>query len=124
MTVPIPEYNTLAEEVKDLLSASQYPNAITVIWGHVLDGNVHLNIVIPGKFDFDPKFSEWLEQSVYKRVIQMKGSISAEHGIGQSKRQYLNMQKDEETLDWMHQVKHMFDPNGIMNPGKYLPERT
>jgi len=53
--------------------------------------------------------------------MKRKGSISAEHGIGQSKRKYLKQIKDDGELELMSQIKMAFDPHLILNPGKYLP---
>ena len=123
VSVPVSDFYNIATEIKNRLSATEYDHALTVVWGHFIDGNVHLNIVLPGKFDVDMYFSEWLESTIYDSVQKMKGSISAEHGLGQSKRKYLAKVKDKVALDLMYKIKQMLDPNGIMNPGKYLPDR-
>ena len=61
-----------------------------------------------------------VDDAVYSSVLKRRGSISAEHGIGQSKVDILEKIKDENVMDVMVQMKRLFDPHGIMNPGKVL----
>jgi FAD/FMN-containing dehydrogenase len=89
-------------------------------WGHAVDGNLHLNIVTIGKFDEDSNLKAVIEPFIYSAVRKRSGSISAEHGMGQSKRKY--GQKDVEVATWMGRMKYFFDPRGILNPGKVLPD--
>lgn len=91
-------------------------------WGHVIDGNLHLNVVVEGKFERDPELYETMERLVVDGIVQRGGSISAEHGLGQYKHKHMTRIKDTATLESMRAVKSLFDPHGIMNPGKYLPE--
>ena len=91
------------------------------VWGHVADGNAHVNIVTPGQYKKDTALAKHIETIVYDSVLKRSGSISAEHGIGQSKKEYLGHIKDDNVLNIMKQMKMMFDPHGIMNPNKYLP---
>lgn len=97
------------------------PQALCTNWGHVIDGNLHLNIVVPGQKDKDPELYVRLEELVLHGIIARGGSISAEHGLGQYKNKHLTRIKDPATLQTMRRIKTLFDPHGIMNPGKYLP---
>jgi FAD/FMN-containing dehydrogenase len=72
-------------------------------------------------FEKDTNFLEHLEGIVSDGVLKRGGSISAEHGSGQYKHKYMTQIKDPATLASMRSVKQLFDPNGIMNPGKYIP---
>jgi len=92
-------------------------------WGHAIDGNLHANVVAPGRFEKDAEVGEVLDRMVYERVAEMEGSISAEHGIGRLKREHLGIVKDPDVLDLMRDLKSLLDPKGILNPGKVLPER-
>lgn len=87
----------------------------------IIDGNLHFNVITPGNYELDPEIKNLLEPYLYEAVSRRGGSISAEHGIGQSKNKYLPIAKPPEVLNLMRTVKNSFDPNGIMNPGKYLP---
>lgn len=90
-------------------------------WGHILDGNLHLNFTTPNFFQANDKVLNSLEPFVFDQVLKMGGSISAEHGIGQSKRKLMFRVHTAETLDVMHAIKNVLDPNGILNPYKVLP---
>lgn len=92
------------------------------VFGHMGDGNLHFNLQAPEAMEsheFIARASD-IHALVYRHVIAMKGSISAEHGIGQLKREELAATKDPLALDVMRQIKHMLDPDGRMNPGKVL----
>jgi (R)-2-hydroxyglutarate---pyruvate transhydrogenase len=100
-------------------------------FGHVGDGNLHLNVVVPRSQDITPengqvdnvtRVQRILEPFVYQLVQRYNGSISAEHGLGQLKNEYLEYSKHSDVVQVMKLVKAVFDPNGIMNPGKYFPK--
>jgi FAD/FMN-containing dehydrogenase len=97
------------------------PQALLVNWGHVNDGNLHVNVLIPGKFDRDENLLNLLEPYLIDVVVGHGGSISAEHGLGQDKNKYLAKVKDPLVVQTMKSVKALFDPKGILNPGKYFP---
>ncbi len=89
--------------------SSAAPTAASWIFGHVGDGNLHVNVT---GFDGDDSF----DQSVYELVISMDGSISAEHGIGTSKAAFLPLQRSVAELNLMRGLKSVCDPDGILNP--------
>ena len=64
------------------------------------------------------------DEGIHEVVARYGGSISAEHGIGRMKRDYMPGIKDPVELDLMYALKHQFDPHGILNPGKVLPPRN
>ena len=119
VSIGIEAYMEVAEEVSEKLKALEMDEVVCV-WGHVGDGNAHINIV-SGQLDTDDATAEKIENIVYSSVLRRKGSISAEHGIGQSKRKYMKQIKDDATLELMSRTKALFDPHKILNPGKYLP---
>ena len=92
-------------------------------YGHIGDGNLHLNICVPGydNIDLINRLSDIIDSFVFNYVRQAKGSVSAEHGVGLQKAQYLNYSKSKEMIHYMKEIKKVFDPNGIMNPYKVLP---
>ncbi|KAI0348638.1 FAD-binding domain-containing protein [Trametopsis cervina] len=86
-------------------------------YGHVGDGNLHLNVIAAA---YTPEIEEALEPFVYELVASYKGSVSAEHGIGLMKTHALQYSKNPTSIALMKKIKNLFDPNGIMNPGKVL----
>jgi FAD/FMN-containing dehydrogenase len=101
------------------------PSARLVAYGHVGDGNLHFNLSEPadraGRNAFLALQGE-LGEAVHGCVREFRGSISAEHGIGQLKRSLLARHKDPTALAAMGAIKRALDPHGIMNPGKVLPD--
>ncbi|MDR3441189.1 FAD-binding oxidoreductase [Telmatospirillum sp.] len=98
------------------------PGVRPVPFGHVGDGNIHFNLSQPPGVDKETYLKEWarMNRIVHDIVVAMHGSISAEHGIGQLKRQELAHYKAPLELDLMKRIKAAFDPQGLMNPGKVL----
>jgi FAD/FMN-containing dehydrogenase len=100
------------------------PAGRLVAYGHVGDGNLHFNVSQP--IGADPKaflaHTHELETAVYSLVRQFRGSISAEHGIGRLKRAELGRHRGHVDLALMRAIKQALDPQGIMNPGKVLPD--
>lgn len=91
-------------------------------FGHVGDGNIHYNLSQPVDLAADDFLSKRavLNRTVHDVAVALDGSISAEHGIGISKRDELRHYKDPLELDMMRALKREFDPDGVMNPGKML----
>lgn len=123
VSLPIPDFEAFAREVQTALEARLKRDRTLLVtnWGHVVDGNLHLNVVVPGAFEKDPNLYQTIEEVVLQEVLDRKGSISAEHGLGQYKHIHLPRIKDPSTLDTMRSLKALLDPHGILNPGKYLP---
>ena len=99
-----------------------YPDFEIVWYGHIGDGNLHLNILKPdnlGKEAFFEKCAQ-VNDAVFDIVAKLGGSISAEHGVGLLKKPYLHYSRSNEELGYMRAMKQVFDPNGVMNPGKLL----
>ena len=98
------------------------PQARIVAFGHIGDGNIHYNISQPVGADRQAFLARWHEMNeiVHGIVLDMNGSISAEHGIGQLKRDELAKIRQPIEIDLMKRIKTAFDPAGIMNPGKVI----
>lgn len=95
-----------------------------IIWfGHIGDGNVHLNILKPATWETETFKSacEVVSEEVMAIVATFEGSISAEHGVGLLKRNQLPYTRSEGEIALMKSIKQVFDPKGIMNPGKMFP---
>jgi len=109
-------------EAADAAVAAAFPEARRVAFGHVGDGNVHYNIAAPEGSDADAWMVNLpaINALVHDSVARFGGSISAEHGLGQLKRDEIVRYKSPLELELMRAVKRTLDPLGIMNPGKVL----
>ncbi len=99
------------------------PGLRLVCFGHLGDGNLHFNVQAPEGEDpavFLRRQEAAINALVYERVLGCGGSISAEHGIGQLKREQLARTKDPVALQLMRQIKKALDPQGLLNPGRLL----
>lgn len=98
------------------------PGIRPVVFGHIGDGNLHFNLTQPEDTDKETYLASWeaIARLVHDIVVGMSGSISAEHGIGQLKRDDLDRYKARIEMDLMRALKMTIDPRGIMNPGKVL----
>ncbi|HEX9796759.1 MAG TPA: FAD-binding oxidoreductase [Anaerolineales bacterium] len=107
----------------DAIVTQHYPEFEIVWFGHIGDGNLHLNILKPENLSKDEFFAKCatVNQWVFETVQKYNGSISAEHGVGMTKRDYLHYSRSEAEIGYMKAIKAVFDPNGIMNPGKIFP---
>ena len=107
----------------DSLVNSNYPDFEVLWYGHIGDGNLHLNILKPDALSKDEFFAKCatVNKWVFEVVQKYNGSISAEHGVGMTKRDYLGYSRSEAEIGYMKAIKAVFDPNGIMNPGKIFP---
>ncbi|EJF90509.1 FAD-binding oxidoreductase [Bartonella tamiae] len=114
----IPDFIVEAENIVQELS----PGARTVCFGHMGDGNLHYNISQPVKSDRQAFLNLWedMNHRIHTLVMRYHGAFSAEHGIGQLKRDELKAFKSPVALDLMRGIKKLFDPYNIMNPGKIL----
>jgi FAD/FMN-containing dehydrogenase len=114
----IPEFIARANQLVELM----IPGARPVPFGHLGDGNIHYNVSQPPGMDRTIFLSHWeaMNAAVHEIVLDLGGSISAEHGIGRLKRDILPHAKPAIELELMRKIKAAFDPNGILNPGKLL----
>jgi FAD/FMN-containing dehydrogenase len=114
----VPEFIARANQLVELM----IPGARPVPFGHLGDGNIHYNVSQPPSMDRAVFLANWeaLNAAVHEIVLDLEGSISAEHGIGRLKRDLLRHAKQPLELEMMRKIKQAFDPNGILNPGKLL----
>ena len=101
---------------------AKFPGVEHVIFGHLGDGNLHYNVAPGSAYTEDGLLAlqPAIHGLVHDQVHAFQGSISAEHGVGQLKRDYLPKYKDPVELALMRRIKTAFDPDGLMNPGKVL----
>ena len=101
----------------------RWPGVKAIAFGHLGDGNMHFNVSQPLGMDKAHYLNQWhaMNDVVFDVVHKHGGSISAEHGIGQLKRDDMAKIKSPVELAMMRGIKALLDPKGIMNPGKVLP---
>ncbi len=119
VSVPVSRVADFIEQAsRDL--RDRFPGIRIVAFGHMGDGNIHYNASMPGDAAFIAKNEKVVNRIVYEVVSRLEGSISAEHGLGQLKRETIREYKDSVELELMKRIKDALDPLGLMNPGKVL----
>ncbi len=113
VSVPTGEIGDLVADITATLE-TRWPALKALYFGHVADGNLHVSVGMSGHSV--PELD--IERAVYELVSGRRGSISAEHGIGSLKREFLHLSRSAEEIALMHTIKNALDPNGILNPGK------
>ena len=120
ISVPISRIAPFVDDTNTALQ-SWYPGVRHIIFGHLGDGNLHYNIGAPvGEEEGFLSKQEEAFKIVFDSVVDYDGSISAEHGIGQLKKDMLPDYKDEVEIAVMRKIKRALDPLGLMNPGKVI----
>lgn len=97
----------------------------SVCYGHAGDGNLHVNI-IKGNLT-ERQWEQELPKAIreiFQLTVSLGGTLSGEHGIGHVQKNYMDIAFDTTTIDLMRKIKQLFDPKGILNPGKLFPEET
>jgi FAD/FMN-containing dehydrogenase len=110
VTLPASTLAAFADVVGDTVAAV-CPTAHTYLFGHLGDGNLHVNVVGPDPDD------DAVDDAVLRLVADFGGSISAEHGIGRAKAAWLGLSRSAEEQDAFRAIKRALDPAGILNPG-------
>lgn len=119
--IVVPRSN-VPDMIRALEKISRHYDVPIVNFGHAGDGNIHVNVMVDLREDgMEEKVHQAMDE-IFAKAIELRGSISGEHGIGTSKSKYLAMEIDEDTLSYMKAIKQAFDPNNIMNPGKIFAE--
>src|SRR5262245_12221822 len=121
VSVPVANIPAFIEEA-NAAAVKLIPGSRPLPFGHVGDGNIHYNITQPVGADKAEFLKRWddMNDVVYKIVLKHGGSVSAEHGVGIVKRDYLPKIKDPVAYELMKTLKRTLDPKGILNPGKVL----
>jgi FAD/FMN-containing dehydrogenase len=121
IALPVAQLEAFCANLESLFQAN-YPDWEVCLFGHIGDGNLHVNVMKPDALDkeaFLARTSE-ADHAIFKLLQQYGGSISAEHGIGLLKKPYLGYSRTPAELALIKAVKHALDPNGILNPGKIV----
>lgn len=124
VSIPLKEMYQLVEDTKARIEeagllgdTSEYPVVAVIGYGHMGDSNLHLNVCVRR---YDKKVESVLEPFVYEWIAKRQGSISAEHGLGLAKKNYIGYSRSDGMIRLMKHIKDLYDPNGIMNPYKYI----
>lgn len=106
----------------DAIVSREYPDFEIIWFGHIGDGNLHLNILKPAALSKDEFFRrcEQVNTMVFETVAEFRGTISAEHGVGLLKKDYLSYTRCPAEIEYLKGIKRVFDPNNVMNPGKVI----
>ncbi len=111
--IPLAAMDAFLTELRTAL-ASSYPEVELFVYGHLGDGNLHVNLVGPG--------SSSMDDLVIRLAVRYGGSISAEHGIGLAKRRWLHLVRSPAEIEFLRGLKRTFDPGSILSPGRLLPD--
>jgi glycolate oxidase len=114
----------MAELVGYLADLSQQYGLPIPAFGHAGDGNIHVNVMLDKNNADELKNAHVVVKALFRKVIQMGGAITGEHGIGITKAPYLEMEIPRAGLDLMSRIKQAFDPGGLLNPGKIFSVRN
>ncbi|MDT8388226.1 MAG: FAD-linked oxidase C-terminal domain-containing protein [Thiogranum sp.] len=121
VVVPVSRIPALVERLSRLATR----HAIRIVnFGHAGNGNLHVNLLYDPQDPDQKQRAEACLADVFAAVLEMDGTISGEHGIGVVKRDWVASELDPVGLQLMQAIKAQFDPKGILNPGKTLPERA
>jgi FAD/FMN-containing dehydrogenase len=116
VSIPLGRMSAAVDDLRARMAAG-WPAATSVFFGHVADSNLHLITMVPG---LDGATKTAIEDTVYRAVASFGGSVSAEHGIGRTKRPYLALTRTEPERMLMGLIKRALDPAGILGPGRVL----
>jgi len=123
IAVPVSAVPAFIEAANALLGDA-WPGVRACVYGHLGDGNVHLNVLAPSNVaptEFLGTQAAAISAAVHRLACEMSGSFSAEHGVGVLKRDALNVHASPVACALMREVKQALDPRGLMNPGKLVP---
>jgi FAD/FMN-containing dehydrogenase len=126
ISVPVERMPDFVEAAVPAIEAA-WPGTEAIAFGHLGDGNVHFHVIAPPgveRASWEERDGKAISHQVYDLVTAWGGSISAEHGIGQAKRDELARLGDPVAMDLLSRVKHALDPAGLLNPGKLLAQQA
>lgn len=118
VVVPV---DALPQFLTGLTQLSQHYQLHNVNFGHAGNGNIHVNLLINPDNPDEVTRAEACLDEVFNLVIKLRGTLSGEHGVGSEKRAFVTKEIDASTLRLMRNIKRVFDPKNILNPGKLFP---
>jgi glycolate oxidase len=111
----------IPEMLASIREISERHNLITACFGHAGDGNIHVNVMTDKENEEEYRRAEGAVKEIFEATLVLKGTISGEHGVGLTKKQYVGMELPDLNIVLMKKIKNVFDPKGVMNPGKMFP---
>jgi len=111
----------IPDMVRKIAELKKKSGLIMASFGHAGDGNIHFNIMLDKRNGEELQKAEAAVLSVFDYTLELGGTISGEHGVGITKSSYIKKEVGDMELSLMKKIKHVFDPNGILNPGKLFP---
>jgi glycolate oxidase len=112
----------IPDMVRKIAALKERTGLTIVSFGHAGDGNIHFNIMLDKKNRADLEKAEEAVDALFEYTLELGGTISGEHGVGITKAPYIAREIGALELELMKKIKKLFDPNGILNPGKIFPE--
>lgn len=118
VVVPV---SALPEFLQGLTRLSAQHRLSNVNFGHAGNGNIHVNLLVNPESTDEMQRAEMCLNEIFDLVIELNGTLSGEHGVGSEKRAYIGKEIDPATMELMKEIKRVFDPSNILNPGKLFP---
>ena len=113
--------NRLPEMLRILRGISETTGIKIVNFGHAGDGNIHVNLMVDRNNTEQYKKAVKVTEDIFRATLELGGTISGEHGVGLTKKEYISMEIHSDELELMKKIKTVFDPKNILNPGKIFP---
>ena len=108
----------LPEALKRIYAIGEKYGLVVPCFGHAGDGNIHVNVMVDGSDPEELEKGHKAIREIFELVVEMGGTLSGEHGIGLSKAEFMDLAFTPAEMELFHRIKHAFDPNNILNPGK------
>jgi len=113
----------IPEMLRELRKIAQKYDLTIANFGHAGDGNIHVNVMTDKNSPDEYRRAEESVRDIFEATLRLEGTISGEHGVGLTKKQYVGMELSETSIALMRKIKDVFDPKGILNPGKMFPDK-
>ncbi len=108
----------LPEALERIYAIGEKYGLVVPCFGHAGDGNIHVNVMVDGSDPEELEKGHKAIREIFELVVEMGGTLSGEHGIGLSKAEFMTLAFTPAEMELFRRIKHAFDPNGILNPGK------